>query len=224
MGDILKRASMSDCKPLTTPASVSQAESSDELYDNPNQYRTLAGALQYLTVTRPDLSYAVNRLCLFMHSPTIDHWKLLKRVLRYVKATVDFGLRLTASSSTDFHAVLDSDWVGCSIDRKSTSGFAVFCGSNLVLWVCHKQKTVARSSTEAEYKALADVSVKVTWIVSLLREIGFSLGATLRLWCDNLGAAYLCANPVFHVRTKHVEINFQFSLCSGQGGFWGVAG
>ncbi|XP_019188346.1 PREDICTED: uncharacterized protein LOC109182649 [Ipomoea nil] len=211
MNDLLSRAGMSDCKPLTTPAAVTQVVSpSDQPYENPTQYRRLVGALQYLTITRPDLSYAVNRLCQFMHAPTTDHWVLLKRVLRYIKGTLNYGLRLSPSTSPDIHAFSDSDWAGCPVDRKSTSGYAVFLGTNLVSWLSRKQRTVARSSTEAEYKALADVSAEVTWIVSLLRELGLHFGNPATLWCDNLGATYLCANPVFHARTKHVEIDFHF--------------
>ncbi|XP_019168035.1 PREDICTED: uncharacterized protein LOC109163785 [Ipomoea nil] len=144
MRDILSRAGMVDCKPLATP------------------YRSLAGALQYLTVTRPDLSFAVNRVCQHMHSPTTEHWAMLKRVLRYVKGTLHFGLFIRPSSSVAVHAFSDSDWAGDPTDRKSTSGFAVFLGGNLISWSCRKQRTVARSSTKAEYKALADVSAKVT--------------------------------------------------------------
>ncbi|XP_019155374.1 PREDICTED: uncharacterized protein LOC109152241 [Ipomoea nil] len=211
MNDLLNRAGMTDCKPLATPASTMQAVTpSDELFDNPTQYRRIVGALQYLTITRPDLSYAVNRLCQFMHSPTVDHWGMVKRVLRYVKGTVDYGLRLSASTSTSIQAYSDSDWAGCPVDRKSTSGYAVFLGSNLVSWLSQKQRTVARSSTEAEYKALADVASEVTWVVSLLRELGLHTGQPSSLWCDNLGATYLCANPVFHARTKHVEIDYHF--------------
>ncbi|XP_019176458.1 PREDICTED: uncharacterized protein LOC109171834 [Ipomoea nil] len=211
MRDLLQRAGMTDCKPLATPAAVTKAVTpSTQPFDNLTQYRRIVGALQYLTITRPDLSYAVNRLCQFMHSPIVDHWGLLKRVLRYIKGTIDFGLRLSATSSTAIHAYSDSDWASCPIDRKSTSGYAVFLGSNLVSWLSRKQRTVARSSTEAEYKALADVSAEVTWIVSVLREIGLYSGCPATLWCDNLGATYLCANPVFHARTKHVEIDYHF--------------
>ncbi|XP_019159665.1 PREDICTED: uncharacterized protein LOC109156265 [Ipomoea nil] len=202
---------MTDCKPLTTPAAVTKLVTpTEELFDNPTQYRRIVGALQYLTITRPDLAYAVNRLCQFMHSPTVDHWALVKRVLRYIKGTLDFGLRLAPSSSTCIHAFSDSDWAGCPVDRKSTSGFAVYLGTNLISWLSKKQRTVARSSTEAEYKALADVSAEVTWVVSLLRELGMHSGQPSTLWCDNLGATYLCANPVFHARTKHVEIDYHF--------------
>ncbi|XP_019198070.1 PREDICTED: uncharacterized protein LOC109191846 [Ipomoea nil] len=168
------------------------------------------GAFQYLTIMRPDLSYAVNRLCQHMHSPSTDHWAMVKWVLRYIKGTLDYGLRLSPSSTTAIHAYSDSDWVGCPVDRKNTSGFAVFLGSNMVSWLSRKQRTVARSSTEAEYKALANVAAEVTWIVSLLRDLGLYSGQPSNLWCDNLGVTYLCANPVFHARTKHVEIDYHF--------------
>ncbi|XP_019155792.1 PREDICTED: uncharacterized protein LOC109152546 [Ipomoea nil] len=202
---------MVDCKPLSTPASVTKLVTpTDELFDNLTQYRRIVGALQYLTITRPDLAFSVNRLCQHMHSPTTEHWGLVKRVLRYIKGTLDYGLQLTPSSTSGIHAFSDSDWAGCPIDRKSTSGFAVFLGTNLISWLSKKQRTVARSSTEAEYKALADVSAEVTRVVSLLRELGLYSGGPATLWCDNLGATYLCANPVFHARTKHVEIDYHF--------------
>lgn len=212
MTDLLRRAGMSGCKPLATlvPVTCSGASDGSEPYSNPTQYRSLAGALQYLTVTRPDLSFAVNRLCQFMHSPTVGHWSMLKRVLRYVQDTLHYDLRIVKSDSTTLHAFSDSDWAGCPIDQKSTSGFAVFLGANLVSWACRKQRTVARSSTEAEYKGLADVADEVTWVVSLLRELGLPPDTPPRLWCDNLGATYLCSNPVFHARTKHVEIDYHF--------------
>ncbi|XP_019172455.1 PREDICTED: uncharacterized protein LOC109167839 [Ipomoea nil] len=196
MTDLLNRAGMLDCKSLTTPAAVTtSAVPTTTSYDNPTHYRRIVGALQYLTITRPDLSYSVNYLCQFMHSPTDEHWGMAKRVLRYIKGTISYGLRITSSTSTAIHAFSDSDWAGCPIDRKSTSGYAVF---------------LARSSTEAEYKALADVSAEVTWVVLLLRELGLHSSEPATLWCDNLEATYLCANPVFHARTKHVEIDYHF--------------
>ncbi|XP_019154333.1 PREDICTED: uncharacterized protein LOC109150813 [Ipomoea nil] len=211
MTDLLTRVRMVDCKPLATPAAVTQsATPSGELFDNPTQYRRIVGALQYLTITRPDLSYSVNHLCQFMHAPTIDHWAMVKRVLQYIKGKLHYGLHLSASPTTSIHAYSDSDWAGCPVDRKSTSGYAVFLGSNLISWLSRKQRTVARSSTEAEYKALADVAAEVTWVVSLLRELGLHTSQPSTLWCDNLGATYLCANPVFHARTKHVEIDYHF--------------
>ncbi|XP_019157743.1 PREDICTED: LRR receptor-like serine/threonine-protein kinase GSO1 [Ipomoea nil] len=182
MKDILKRASMVDCKPVITH--VSSAKITDDVavpYADPTQYRSFAGALQYLTVTRPDLSYAVNLLCQHIHAPTTTDWTYLKRVLRYVKGTLNLGLRISRSTSMDIHDYSDSDWAGDPNDHKSTSGFAVFLGSNLISWVCRKQRTVARSSTEAKYKELADVSAEVTWLVSLLHEIGIPPASPPRL-------------------------------------------
>ncbi|XP_031131869.1 uncharacterized protein LOC116033254 [Ipomoea triloba] len=170
-----------------------------DLYDDPTQYRSLAETLQYLIVTRPDLSFAVNQLCQQMHAPTISHWEQLKRVLRHVNGTLTFGVRIRNSMSKEIHAFSDSDWVGCPEDRKSTSGYDVFLGTNLVSWVCKKQRTVARSSTEAEYKALADVCAEVIWIISLLHEIKVPGISVPKLWCDNLGATYMCSNHIFHV-------------------------
>ncbi|XP_019156862.1 PREDICTED: uncharacterized protein LOC109153447 [Ipomoea nil] len=211
MKDILKRASTVDCKPVTTPVSLTKPTDGPVVpYADLTHYRSLAGTLQYLTVTRPDLSYAVNRLCQYMHAPTTADWTALKRVLRYVNGSLNLGLHISCFDSLDIHAYSDSDWAGNPDDRKSTSGFAVFIGKNLISWVCRKQRIVARSSTEAEYKGLADVSAEVTWLVSLLREIGFPPVSAPKLWCDNLGSTYLCANPIFHARTKHIEIDYHF--------------
>ncbi|XP_019182730.1 PREDICTED: uncharacterized protein LOC109177743 [Ipomoea nil] len=185
MHDILKRAGMAECKPLSTPIPTSKlVTSSTVLHDDPTQYKSLAGALQYLTITRPDLSFAVNQLCQHMHAPTIAHWEQLKRVLRYVKGTVNFGLRVRQSSSREIHAFSDSDCDGCPEDRKSTSAFVVFLGSNLMSWVI--------------------------WIMSLLREIHVPGISVPKLWCDNLGPTYMCVNPIFHARTKYVEIDYHF--------------
>ncbi|XP_019167844.1 PREDICTED: uncharacterized protein LOC109163551 [Ipomoea nil] len=128
---------MVDCKPVATPVSTSKAVPGGVVpYADLTQYRSFASALQYLTVTRPDLSYAVNRLCQHMHSPSTVNWAALKRVLRYLNGTLHLGLKITASPSLDIHAYSDSDWAGNPDDQKSTSGFAVFLGTNLVSWVC----------------------------------------------------------------------------------------
>jgi hypothetical protein len=121
-------------------------------------------------------------------------------------------MKIGKSNSTLVSAFSDADWAGCMDDRRSTGGFDVFLGDNLVSWCAKKQPTVSRSSTEAEYKALADATAEMMWVQKLLIELGVRHPPAARLWCDNLGATYLSANPVFHARTKHIEIDF--SLCS----------
>jgi hypothetical protein len=120
------------------------------------------------------------------------------------------GLKVRRSASTTVGAFSDADWAGCVDDRRSTGGFAVFFGSNLISWSARKQPTVSRSSTEAEYKALANATAETMWIQQLLTELQVPHSPVARLWCDNIGATYLSANPVFHARTKHIEVDFHF--------------
>jgi histone deacetylase 1/2 len=128
--DVVKRANMWNCRPVDTPISASEKLSltdGDKLgEDDSTKYRSVVGALQYLTLTRPDLSFAVNKVCQFLHSPTTVHWSAVKRILRYVKGTLDVGLKLRKSTSTIVSAFSDADWAGCVDDRRSTGGFAVF--------------------------------------------------------------------------------------------------
>ncbi|KAM3215020.1 hypothetical protein ACQJBY_067149 [Aegilops geniculata] len=212
--DLLHRVNMENCKSTSTPLATSESLSRHSgallSIDDSFRYRSIVGALQYLTLTRPDISFAVNKVCQFLSQPTQVHWEAVKRILRYIKGTLDMGLRIRKSRFTGVSIFTDADWAGCVDDRRSTSGFAVFVGPNLISWSSKKQPTVSRSSTEAEYKALANGAAEAIWIDTVLTELGVTRQRTPILWCDNLGATYLTANPVFHARTKHIEIDFHF--------------
>jgi histone deacetylase 1/2 len=212
--EMLKRSGMDKCNPVDTPLSSSEKlsiEDGEKLGpEDTTKYRSIVGALQYLTLTRPDISFSVNKVCQFLHSPTTVHWSAVKRILRYIKGTIKFGLKLSKCESMLVSAFSDADWAGCVDDRRSTGGFAVFLGNNLISWTAKKQPTVSRSSTEAEYKALANATAELIWVQKLLTELGVRHPPRARLWCDNLGATYLSANPIFHARTKHIEIDFHF--------------
>jgi len=212
--DLLKSVGMSSCKPVSAPLSASEKLTLNEGTPlgpkDTTHYRSVVGALQYLTLTRPDISYSVNKVCQFLHAPTIAHWSAVKRILRYIKLCTSLGLKIQKSSSTLVSAFSDADWAGSSDDRRSTSGFAVFLGSNLVSWNARKQSTMYRSSTESEYKAIADATAEVMWLQTLLRELNVNSPRAAKLWCDNMGVKYLSANPVFHARTKHIEVDYHF--------------
>jgi len=212
--DILSRSGMDKCKAVDTPLPSTQKLSIKDgqllCAQDATRYRSIVGALQYLTLTRPDISFAVNKVCQFLHAPTSTHFSAVKRILRYVRGTVKLGLHIRKSKSMMVSAFSDADWAGCVDDRRSTGGFAVFLGENLISWTARKQATVSRSSTEAEYKALANATAEMMWIQKLLTELRIPHQKVARLWCDNLGAKYLSANPIFHARTKHIEIDFHF--------------
>ncbi|XP_057951073.1 uncharacterized mitochondrial protein AtMg00810-like [Malania oleifera] len=158
---------MVDCKPISTPFLVgSHLTNSGTSYSDATQFRFLAGALQYLTLTRLGLSYSVNSICQYMHAPTIN--KALKRILRYVKETYHYSLQLSRDSSQTLIDYSDVDWVGYPNTRRSTTGFAVYLGRDLISWCSKRQTTVARSSAEAKYCALASLAVELSWTLQLL--------------------------------------------------------
>ncbi|GKB60374.1 ribonuclease H-like domain-containing protein [Tanacetum coccineum] len=169
-----------------------------------------ARGLHYLTFTRPDLSYAVQHVCLYMHDPREPHFAALKRILRYVRGTMDFGLQLYASATTSLVGYTDADWASCPSTRRSTSGYCVFLGDNLLSWSAKRQHTISRSSAEAKYHGVANVVEETTWLRNLLRDLHSPLSTATLVYCDNVSAIYMSANLVQHQRTKHIEINIHF--------------
>ncbi|GJU07841.1 ribonuclease H-like domain-containing protein [Tanacetum coccineum] len=177
---------------------------------DPTLNHSLAGSLQYLTFTRPDLSYAVQQLCLYMHDHREPHLNAMKRVLCYLQGTTDLGLQLFRSITSQLIAYSDADWAGCPATRRSTSGYCVFLGYNLLTWSSKRQDTLSRSSVEAEYREVANVVAETSWIRNLLCELHTPLFTTTLVYCDNVSAVYMSANPVQHQRTKHIKIDIHF--------------
>jgi hypothetical protein len=209
--DVLKRAVMTDCKPCLTPMDLKAklaADSGPPVRD-PSQFRSIAEALQYLTFTRPDIAYGVQQVCLHMNDPRESHLTAMKRILRYLRDTPDYRL-LRRSRSTDLIVYTDADWVGCPDTRRSTSGYAVFLGDNLVSWSAKRQTVVSRSSAEAEYRAIANGVAEATWLRQLVLELQVPPSRCTLVYCDNISIVYLSNNPVQHQRTKHVEIDLHF--------------
>ncbi len=174
--DLLIKHHMVDSKPAKTPSSPHTRLSLHEgdLLSDPHGYRSLVGALHYLTFTRLDISFAVHQVCQYMAAPTSAHLTAAKRVLRYIKGTLYHGIAFTPGPLSLF-VYSDADWAGDPDDRKSTSGLPVYLGSNPITWFAKKQPTVSRSSTESEYQALAIASAEVCWIRTLLKDLGIYL-------------------------------------------------
>ena len=145
-----------------------------------------------------------------MQQPTDVHWMAVKWILWYLKFTIDHGILIKPSTNIQLYAFIDADWAGCPDDCHSQSGHCLYLGPNLISWISKKQAIVSKSSTESEYHGIAYATAEVTWIQSLLKELQVSLAKPPILWCDNLGATYLTANPIFHAYIKPIEIDFHF--------------
>ena len=210
--DLIHKAGMDNCRPCSTPCqphhSVLVAEG--ELLSEPTLYRSLVGVLQYLTFTRPDIAFAVNNVCQFMSAPTDVHFGLVKRILRFLQGTMNCGLTFTAGTALQIKGYSDSDWATDVNTRRSITGYVIFLGANHVSWQSKKQNSVSRSSTEAEYKALAHAAADIAWLRLILKDLCVVLPHPPLLYCDNQSAIALSLNPVQHSRIKHLETDFHF--------------
>lgn len=210
--ELLQKDNMVTAKPMSTPMVTGPKLTADggDPSEDPFLYRSIVGGLQYVTLTRPNISYAVNKVCQFMHRPQSHHWQAVKRILQYLCGTSTHGLSIVPSSHFNITAFCNSDWGFDLDDRKSTTGFCIYLDANLISWSSKKQQVVSRSSTEAEYRSIAATAADISWIQSLLHELQHPATSTPLILCDNLSVVLLSANPILHSRTKHFELDLYF--------------
>ncbi|KAL5550724.1 hypothetical protein UlMin_000900 [Ulmus minor] len=164
---------MDQANPLPTPmvSNLKLTTTNGDPIPNITKYRSIVGALQYITITRPEIAYSVNRVCRFMQKPLDHHWKAVKRILRYLKGTTDEGITLRNSKTLSLTGYYDADWGNDLDNRRSTTGYCVFLGDSIVSWSSKKLSVVSRSTREAEYRNLANATSKIIWLQSLLSEL-----------------------------------------------------
>ncbi|XP_019178164.1 PREDICTED: uncharacterized protein LOC109173391 [Ipomoea nil] len=210
--DILGESGLHGCRPSNFPIEQNhrlRADSTGSLVDAAH-YRRLVGRLLYLTVTRPDITYVVNTLSQFVAMPRQEHMDAAIRVLLYLKGAPGRGLLLPKEGSLTLTAYCDADWGGCLTTRRSCTGYYISLGGAPVSWRTKKQSVVSRSSAEAEYRAMAVTVSELLWLRWLLFELGSQRKHATPLFCDNQAALHIAANPVYHERTKHVEMDCYF--------------
>lgn len=210
--ELLQDFSCSDLSSVTCPLDLNHKLTMDEgeLLDDPASYRRGIGKLNFLVNIRPDLAFAVQHLSQFMQNPRIPHYNALMHVLRYVKGHLDFEILLHKKADYSLKAYCDSDWAACPHTRRSVSGYVVFFGGSLISWKSKKQGTVSLSSAEAEYRSIRRVVAELSWLSRLLNELTITSVTPIPIRCDNQAAVYIAKNPVFHERTKHIELDCHF--------------
>jgi hypothetical protein len=196
-------------KPATVPLDPhTKLSATDGVpFDDPSGYRRLIGRLLYLTHTRPDISFAVQHLSQYVSNPLVPHYQAATRILRYLKSCPAKGILFSSQSPLQLHGFADSDWACCPNTRRSITGYCVLFGSSLISWKSKKQNTVSRSSTEAEYRALASLTCELQWLQYLFQDLHITFTQSASVYCDNKSAIYLAHNPTFHERSKHIELD-----------------
>jgi len=215
---VLKRFNMEDCKPIGTPleSNLKLMKLTDEEFAQVEgqmqgvPYKAAVGSLMYAMVgTRVDLAYAVSVVSQHMSKAGPIHWTTIKRIMRYLKGTLDFKLCL-GGESIALHGYCDADWAGDANDRRSTTGYVFFVGVGAISWNCKRQPTIARSTMEAEYMAASHGAMEATWLRQVLEDIGLVQLEATPMNCDNQGCLAFAKNPKHHSRTKHIDIQHHF--------------
>ncbi|CAM8883274.1 unnamed protein product [Rhodiola kirilowii] len=207
--ELLEENNLLQCKPAKSPMNAKHklSLSTEALLLDALPYRKLVGKLIYMSITRPDLAYPIHILSQYMQSPTEEHMRAALRLLRYIKAAPAQGILFSADLSLQLQAFCDADRAACPLTRRSITGHCVLLGSSIISWKTKKQPVVSRSSAESEYRAMAAACCELVWLSRLLTDMGISMASSIPLHCDNKAAIHIAHNPVFHERTKHIEID-----------------
>jgi hypothetical protein len=207
--DLVATAGLQEALSVDTPMelNVKLCKEEGDLLDDPSLYRKLVGSLVYVTITRPDISFDVQQVSQFLQTPRHLHLTVVRRIIRYVHGTSARGLFFPANNSTRLAAYSDADWAGCADTRRSITGWCVFLGDALISLKSKKQDRVSKSSTKSEYRAMSLACSEIIWLRGLLAELDFSLTDPTPLHADNTSAIQITANPVYHERTKHIEVD-----------------
>lgn len=207
---ILHKYNMDKCKPVDTPLAVNLKLSKDDGAEKVDEtmYRSIIGCLLYLTATRPDLMFAASVLSRFMSNPSEIHLKAAKRVLRYVKGSVELGIWFKKAEKLQLIGYSDSDWAGCIDDMRSTSGYVFFLNSGAVCWHSKKQDTTAQSTAEPEYISAAAAVNQAIWLRKVMLDLRQIQEEPTVIFCDNQSAVAMAKNPILHGKTKHIKIKF----------------
>ncbi|CAL8999717.1 unnamed protein product [Prunus brigantina] len=207
--EILDGAGFLGAKPsrFLVEQNLSLTQTNGRLLNDLSSYRRLVGRLIYLTITRPNLVYAVHVLSQFMDKPRQPHLEAAHKVLRYIKQTHGQGILLPSTGSYPSHAFCDVDWARCADTRRSMIGYCILLGQAPISWKTKKQSTVSRSSAEAEYRFMATTCCEITWPKNILKDLRINHTQPVILFCDNQAAMHIASNLVFHERMKHIEID-----------------
>ncbi|GJX84166.1 putative ribonuclease H-like domain-containing protein, partial [Tanacetum coccineum] len=211
VAEILKKFDLVNVKAAITPmeTKVPLTKDKEAIDVDVHLYRSMIGSLVYLTASRPDIMYAVCACSHFQVTPKTSHLNAVKRIFKYLKGKPNLGLWYPRESPFDLEAFSDSDYGGSNLDRKSTTGGCQFLGQRLISWQCKKQTTVATLITEAEYVAAANCCGQVLWVQNQLLDYGFNFMNT-KIHIDNESTICIVKNPVYHSKTKHIEIRHHF--------------
>jgi hypothetical protein len=210
--EVLERFNMAGCNAVYNPVvpGFKLVTDSAGMAINSTQYMQMVGSLIYLTSIRPGIMFVVNLLSRYLAHPTELHLQAVKRVLRYIKGTLSYGIFYKQSGDVELVAYTDNDHAGDLEDRKSTSGFLFVLSSRAVSWSSKKQPVVTLSTTEAEFIAAASCAYQAVWLRRMLEKLDHASAGTTIIYCDNSSTIKLSKNPVMHGRSKHIDVRFHF--------------